>query len=251
QKDQDIAIVALSANAMKEDVERSHEVGMNSHLNKPIEVEKLYTTLLSYLSPKSDVSILSTSNQAEITIPPLDTIDTNIGNSYLAGNQKLYLKLLHDFKKDYQDFDIKTLDKESYKLKIHTLKGFSGSIGATKLYEICKKLEESQEEQYIEAFAKELQSILSELNDKLPNQPHNDNSANEPISETLKTELLNELKNTLELMEPQKCYTIIQKIEHYQLHSEDEKHFNRIKELIENYQFDEALELFENTKDDN
>ena len=49
QKNRDIPIIALSANAMKEDIEKSKAHGMNSHLNKPIDVEKLYKVLLQYI----------------------------------------------------------------------------------------------------------------------------------------------------------------------------------------------------------
>ena len=44
-----IPIIALSANAMKEDIQKSKAYGMNSHLNKPINVEKLYEVFLKYI----------------------------------------------------------------------------------------------------------------------------------------------------------------------------------------------------------
>ena len=47
--DEKIPIIALSANAMKEDMEKSKLHGMNTHLNKPIDVEKLYKALLKYI----------------------------------------------------------------------------------------------------------------------------------------------------------------------------------------------------------
>ncbi len=33
---------------MKEDIEKTKQYGMNSHINKPINVEKLYGTILKY-----------------------------------------------------------------------------------------------------------------------------------------------------------------------------------------------------------
>lgn len=53
--DKDIPIIALTANAMKEDVEKTIKIGMNKHLNKPIEVEKLYKTLIEFLEKKTKV----------------------------------------------------------------------------------------------------------------------------------------------------------------------------------------------------
>ena len=40
-----IPIIAMTANVFDEDVERSLEAGMNAHLSKPIEPDKLYETM--------------------------------------------------------------------------------------------------------------------------------------------------------------------------------------------------------------
>lgn len=45
-----VSIVAMSANAFDEDVQKSLEAGMNAHLAKPIESQKLYRTLASLVS---------------------------------------------------------------------------------------------------------------------------------------------------------------------------------------------------------
>lgn len=47
-----IPIVALSANAFDEDIKRSLASGMNAHLSKPIEPEKLREMLAKMLSVK-------------------------------------------------------------------------------------------------------------------------------------------------------------------------------------------------------
>ena len=54
--DSKIPIIALTANAMKEDVKKTKAVGMNEHLNKPIEVDKLFATLLRYIGNKTEVN---------------------------------------------------------------------------------------------------------------------------------------------------------------------------------------------------
>lgn len=43
-----VPIVAMTANAFAEDIERSRKAGMNEHLAKPIEPETLYARLASY-----------------------------------------------------------------------------------------------------------------------------------------------------------------------------------------------------------
>lgn len=48
----EIPIIAMSANAFQEDVERSLNAGMNAHTTKPIEIEKLVELLGRYLRRK-------------------------------------------------------------------------------------------------------------------------------------------------------------------------------------------------------
>jgi signal transduction histidine kinase/DNA-binding NarL/FixJ family response regulator len=48
QKDKEIPIIAITANAMKEDIAKTKSYGMNTHINKPIDVKELYETILKY-----------------------------------------------------------------------------------------------------------------------------------------------------------------------------------------------------------
>jgi signal transduction histidine kinase/CheY-like chemotaxis protein len=53
ERDKEIPIIAITANAMKEDIEKTARRGMNAHINKPIVVDKLYETLLKYIPHKT------------------------------------------------------------------------------------------------------------------------------------------------------------------------------------------------------
>ena len=46
---QTIPIIAMTANAFDEDVEKSHAAGMNAHLAKPIDPEKLFAVLQEFI----------------------------------------------------------------------------------------------------------------------------------------------------------------------------------------------------------
>ena len=52
-----IPIIALTANAFDEDVQRSLQVGMNAHLSKPIEPEILFQTLEELIWDKENKMI--------------------------------------------------------------------------------------------------------------------------------------------------------------------------------------------------
>jgi CheY-like chemotaxis protein len=47
-----IPIIAMTANAFDEDVQNSLQSGMNAHLTKPIEPDKLYSELRSLLADR-------------------------------------------------------------------------------------------------------------------------------------------------------------------------------------------------------
>ena len=45
----EVPIFAMTANAFREDVTRSLDAGMNEHLNKPLDMEQLLSTIQKYL----------------------------------------------------------------------------------------------------------------------------------------------------------------------------------------------------------
>lgn len=47
-----VPIVTLTANAFKEDIDKALRHGMNAHISKPVEMDKLADILLKYLTPK-------------------------------------------------------------------------------------------------------------------------------------------------------------------------------------------------------
>jgi len=51
--DSKVPIIALTANAMSEEIEKTKAVGMNGHLIKPIDLEKLFDTLRRYINPNT------------------------------------------------------------------------------------------------------------------------------------------------------------------------------------------------------
>ncbi len=50
ERDKDIPIIALTSNGTIEDINRTKSVGMNEHLLKPIDLERLYSTFSKYIN---------------------------------------------------------------------------------------------------------------------------------------------------------------------------------------------------------
>jgi signal transduction histidine kinase/CheY-like chemotaxis protein len=66
-KDKKIPIIALTANAMKEDIEKTKHANMQAHINKPINIIELYETLLKYLPQNALNPIIANPNKEAFT----------------------------------------------------------------------------------------------------------------------------------------------------------------------------------------
>ena len=153
----DIAIIAMTANAMAGDREKVIDSGMNDYISKPINVEKMFSTLSKWISP-ANASIYT---QATKTLPlsegdaggeidfSFTVINPEIGLAICNGSIKLYKKLLRKFIDGQTDFE-STFREELLALHwkdatriAHTLKGNAGNLGAVQLQAKAAKLEHS------------------------------------------------------------------------------------------------------------
>jgi len=243
--DTDVAIVALTANAMNQDVQDAQSAGMNEHLSKPIVVEKLYEILLKYISKKSNFSDMEVEkrNQNEIIIPRFLNIDTEIGLKRLDLNKKLYLEILKKFYNKYKDFEIDISDNKNFQLQVHTLKGLSANIGACSLHESMCEVEENQNIDLVPEIYIELQKVLSELKgvDILVQKEEN----KVEVSDAKVPEIYLELKDAVKSARPKNCEVIMEKLSLYKLDDKDSKMFESVKELVLEYNFKKALEVLE------
>ncbi len=149
-----LPIIAMTANAMKGDREKYLKAGMNDYIAKPINTEQLFSVLRNWVVPKErpelEKKILKQREKCvfdTINFPvELDGINVNNAVARLAGNKKLFLRLLKHFARD----NIKTgeeianaIEKRQYNKAqeiSHALKGVAGNIGAEKVYESAKEL---------------------------------------------------------------------------------------------------------------
>jgi signal transduction histidine kinase/AmiR/NasT family two-component response regulator len=164
RRDDEIPIIAISANATNDDIAKSLDVGMNEHLSKPIDIDKLYSALSKYLSFSIETSaknIKIDNSDAEIKF---DYIDYNYGLEKLGNNRILYLDILKKFYNDYQTFDIKLIDnQEDTKRTIHTIKGLSDTIGALKLYQISFLIDKNFDKSLFGDFDLILKDVLNDI----------------------------------------------------------------------------------------
>jgi CheY-like chemotaxis protein len=254
ESNQNIPIIAITANAMKEDVEKTKAAGMNEHLNKPIDIEKLYATLLKYISVKIEHVEVSHPTQSTSPLPhavelhSFKTIDTVAGLKHMAGNEELYRKVLYDFLMRYKEFNLEALREEEFKIATHTLKGLSGNIGATALCIILKELDETYNRELLPTLSKELKEVLQELEDKIP-EIKKEITTKEMLPPSLRDALFAKLKKAALTSRPKECSIIMLEIEKYALSPVEDALFMKIKALIEKYDFKEAVIRIENIDD--
>jgi len=240
--DKDIPIVALTANARIEDAQKTKIAGMSEHLNKPIDIEKLYETLLKYISKKIEVkdvegTICSNNN---IIIPKFINIDANEGLLHLAGNKKLYMKVIKNFYYSYNNLKIENLEEDEFKRATHTIKGLSANMGAKSLHRIAQILDDSQDRTLIASFNAELKKVLDELKN-IASEEISDIKDKKEISKTQKDELFEKLKVAAKTKRPKNCKSIIEDLDSYILLEEEKSIFEKVKILIKKYKFKEAL----------
>jgi two-component system sensor histidine kinase/response regulator len=138
----DLPIFAMTAHATLEARDLCLARGMSGHIAKPIDPARLFDTLgkVARRSTKAASADMSrpheTSSATTAELPPVDGLDSADGLRRVAGNNKLYVKLLREFASQQADAveqirrALATNDVASAIRLAHTLKEVAGSLGA-------------------------------------------------------------------------------------------------------------------------
>jgi CheY-like chemotaxis protein len=148
-----LPILAMTANAMAGDRERSLAAGMNDHITKPIDPDELFDVLLRWLpdpsvrsaAPSEPATFVTHAADVEVArgnpwleqIPALDVAD---GLRRVLGRREAYVGLLRRFALSHAQTvaEIRAALAEGRgadaERAAHTLKGVAGTIGAHQLH---------------------------------------------------------------------------------------------------------------------
>jgi two-component system sensor histidine kinase/response regulator len=147
-----VPIIAMTANAMDHDRNACLAAGMNDHLGKPIDPEKLYATLLRWIPPRVAAATATARVPCSAPVPAGESltipgIDTATALKRTGGNRKRYESLLSRFAKsqagaarDIRD-SLAVNDSPTAERIAHSLKGAAGNLGATSLAEAAARAE--------------------------------------------------------------------------------------------------------------
>ena len=180
-----LPIIAMTAHATIEEKQKCLDSGMNDHISKPIDPGALYETVGRFYQAPPEV-ILASNVKSALAAPPelpeLEGLDTQDGLGRVAGNQKLYLKLLRQFAVQQRSAvaEIRTaLRKQDPALAAriaHTVKGVAANLGAKQVLGAASLLEEvirhrgaeSETESALEQISLVLDPLLEGLEKFLP-----------------------------------------------------------------------------------
>ncbi len=138
-----LPILAMTANAFEEDRRRCEEVGMNGHLVKPVDPERMFAALAQWI-PEGEHAAASPLTP---TVPAV--IDREVGVRALGGDAAGYRQVLDMFLANHSgDVDrlrqaIKDGDRALAERVAHTLKGVAATIGAHALRDRALALEQA------------------------------------------------------------------------------------------------------------
>ncbi|MES9844764.1 MAG: response regulator, partial [Candidatus Sedimenticola sp. 6PFRAG5] len=149
---ENLPIIAMTANAMVGDREKCLAAGMNDYVAKPIDPADLYQALLHWVTPKimepeSDTQSLVAAGRGG-EFPTIQGINVRDARKHVGGNLKLYMQLLKKFQKNQSNVPEEVMkalemgDLDTARRIAHTLKGVSGNLGARRLFESARDLEE-------------------------------------------------------------------------------------------------------------
>ncbi len=255
----DVPIIALSANAREVDFKRSIATGMNDYIVKPIEPEKLYTSLLKYL-PKAKKGKATSLHQSEkpkelFSAYRFVTINQSKAIEHL-NNTTLFDKILRKFYEDYSDFEttLAQMDTQDRKSYIHTLKSSSGTIGAERLFENVKLyydtlLQDRDDSEKCHAVIEAMQSTLEDIEGYIITQAHPSEVPPPVAVQTTTQEVLDQaldnLRESLKSRNVKLTKEALKRLDSLALNGIQQSANRNIAEAIYSYDFAQALSLME------
>ena len=248
----DLAIIAMTANVMAGDRERSDAAGMNDHIGKPLDVEQMFITMARWITPaglqEPKVSQQPETEQPVLSFAGLTSIDTEKGLAISRNKPELYQRLLIRFHTGLGQFmdEFRVAqeadDPDAPTREAHTLKGSAGTVGAMGIQGVAAELEvlcrrnadDEMIEPVLRRLSKEMEPVVAELAGfpAVPSAPVNN------LESTQITAMVEQLKALLAEDDPQ-ALTLAEELEPFM----PKQQMRKIKIALEGFDFETALEV--------
>ncbi|WP_417442538.1 response regulator [Idiomarina abyssalis] len=176
---QQLPILAMTANAMSGDEERSLAAGMQGHIAKPIDEQQLIKAIIKWAVPgdytnNQQPEVPAATEEDEpakppVRIPQVKGIEFEAALKRLQYNVELYLKLVEQLYETYQSSATKVSDfitrgqHDSARRYFHSLKGAAANLGFTQLQNKAADLEQFMAEGNIDKVADQITELEKRL----------------------------------------------------------------------------------------
>jgi len=290
----------MTAHAMVEEMEKCLSIGMNGHISKPIDLNQLFTELRKWISADSGrraeagkqkvgekkvggqkvgeekvgeekVGEEKATDGGNNALPDvLQGFDLAVCLRNLGGNKTLLKSLLADF---YEEFSctavqIRTLldqgDRQTAERLAHSIKGISGNLSATALYDAATRLDQAlraEHREHSDALPGLLDTFETALNEVTGGIAGLDLALNQDLNQDLQQEhtltddntdidmkqirhLFTELAGLIEenSMDADKC---LQRLKKQLNHPSFNQDMQELEAAINNFDFDHAQRILE------
>ena len=258
----DLPVYALTANITAgEDFYR--EAGFNGYLSKPVDSTALELAIMKHLPPqimmKPSADKMAVMNQElpkELSwLWDVEGLDCKTGIRYSGGVDPFIktVKLFYgsiDETADILERSYKQDDLKLYTIKVHALKSSARIIGATKLSELCQKMEDAgnnEDRDFIRDNLEDLMDMYLSYKKKLAglDAPAEDDDKMEEIPADELAEAYEALKEVIPQMDYEAVEMIVKQVEGYRLPDKDKEFFERLDALLKKVDWDKMEELID------
>ena len=162
--DQHIPILALTANALRDEAARARASGVDDYLTKPIRLASLEAALARWLRCDATLERSTPPTLAVVEEPPLfdpNALAELVGNSPQMIREILsdYVEALGDLTPQLQD-SFAGNDFDAIGALAHRLKSSSRAVGAARLGQLCAAIEQAIEDGDSTALARDIAEFL-------------------------------------------------------------------------------------------
>ncbi|MBT4400654.1 MAG: response regulator, partial [Bacteroidetes bacterium] len=256
---EELPILAMTADVMQGIREKCTSIGMQGFVMKPIDLDELFGTLVSWI-PEMEVSSSQSAvgsrqsderKKVDVLVPEFELIDVEAGLARVGGNASLLLKLLTKFKAfgtAHYDEIISEHSEGTQEVAIrlaHTLKGVAGNLGINEVFEASKLVESdlnngSLKDESITRLRESVDAVLEDLKNLSDSAVHNTQSTS--TASVKLDDVLEKLSRLKELLEDDDAEAKLV-LEEIGIVEGYEDHLIAIRANIESYDFEEAANI--------
>jgi two-component system, sensor histidine kinase and response regulator len=170
-----LPIVAMTAHAISGERDKSLEAGMNEHLTKPIDPDRLFDTILALIGADGETTMAGDSTVTDRATDQLSSgkltagIDMDSALRRVAGNSRLLRNLILDFTARHQNSAaeigrmLERGDRDGAQKLAHTIKGVAGNLSAVHLHDAATELDTALKSSQDRNFTPLLDRLESEM----------------------------------------------------------------------------------------